>query len=323
MGNLSSAIGKAAIAQEAEPKEEAGQLAVDHAVAKAEFKELEMNGVVYEFPSDMDDAAIGVALDKVHFESVGKTATTVEEDFQKTWKTNKREDKGDIHKGIWNNNPLNIEHKAEAFARDPWEGEAGIEGGREPRFSKFEKAEDSFRAATMILQKYNGRGQDTVDSIIFGLQNSSGKYKGGWAPPESKVDTNPSANYSSFVAKFMGVGRDQPLNMQDPSTLMKLMKGMTRFENGHHDPYTDLEYMKGIRRGLGLPAEEAVDTELIFENVMNLPDELLNAGSELSPGIYKNSAEEFFMVDENKKVRKLGFQDENEGDPERATDSAT
>jgi hypothetical protein len=319
MGNLSSAIGKAAVAQEAEPKEEAGQLAVDHAVAKAEFKELEMGGVVYEFPADMADEDIGVALDKVHYSSIGKQDVEEDKDpFSGSWNNmgNKKE-QGKTPRGVWNNNPLNIEHNPRNFEKNRWEGEAGIEDRNGARFSKFEKAEDGLRAGVKVLQTYNKRGQNTVNSILFGLQDSQGNYSMGWAPPTTDVDTNPTDAYAKFVSAFMGVGRDQELNMKDPDTLQGLLKGMVRFENGKLDPYTNLEYNSAIKRGLGIKE----DTDLIFENVMNLPDELLNNNSELEPGIYKNSAEEFFMVGDDKKVRKLGIQEE-EGDPEQAAESA-
>lgn len=115
-------------------------------------------------------------------------------------------------RGIRNNNPLNIE--AGGFTQG-MPGFAGSDG----RFAKFESPEQGVAAADRLLQTYSTKhGLNTVAGIV-----------GRWAPAS---DGNNVSAYAQAVAKNMGVDPNQPLNMADPNTRLKLIEFMGQHENG-------------------------------------------------------------------------------------------
>lgn len=106
-----------------------------------------------------------------------------------------------------NNNPGNIEYGD--FARR--HGAIGSDG----RFAIFPDKETGSRAMDALLQVYNRQGLQTVRQIVS-----------KWAPPNEN-DTN---TYVNTVAKWMGVGPDDKLNMDDPKVAAALAQAKTRFE---------------------------------------------------------------------------------------------
>lgn len=201
----------------------------------AQFQEIEMDGIVYEFPADMADDQIAAVMQQEHAANTARSRdlTTLVA----------------MPRGQRNNNPLNIDHSA----RNPWKGGLGLEKHDNPRFEKFETPEDGIRAGVKILQTYAGRGQKSIRDIIFGIKQSDGEYRQGWAPPSE----NDSENYVDFVSKRSGVGKDAPLDLNDRDTLAKVLEAMIRMELGTQ-PYDMDMINRGIDKALGPrePVEE-------------------------------------------------------------------
>jgi hypothetical protein len=130
-------------------------------------------------------------------------------------------------RGIRNNNPLNIERTD----RDRWVGMADAQ--TDPRFVVFDAPEHGIRAAALILQRYQDRyGCRTIREIIA-----------RWAPP----DENPSDAYAAAVARAVGVGLDDPIDVQDYRIARPLIEAMIRQENGCQ-PYPAHVIDEGLRR---------------------------------------------------------------------------
>lgn len=112
-------------------------------------------------------------------------------------------------RGIRNNNPGNLEFAGQAGATHEQGG-----GGR---FAAFASMAEGVAALAGQLQRYGARGIDSVQSIIS-------KY----AP----AGENNTGAYIASVAKRLGVGANQHLNLKDPTVLRELMAGITTVENG-------------------------------------------------------------------------------------------
>lgn len=194
----------------------------------ANYQEVEMDGVIYEFPVDMADAAIQSAL-------VQERAPTATPRDLSTVVA--------MTRGERNNNPLNIDHSED----NPWQGGKGLEKHKTPRFETFEDPVHGIRAGVKILQQYADRGQDSIRDIIFGVKEGD-KYVGGWAGPHE----NDSEAYVDFVSKRSGINPDASLDLKDPETLRKLLDAMVRMEQGKQ-PYDRDVIMKGIEMAIGKP----------------------------------------------------------------------
>lgn len=114
-------------------------------------------------------------------------------------------------RGIRNNNPGNIEDGS--FARR-MPGYTGSDG----RFAKFASAENGQTAIDSLLASYGGRGINTVGGVI-----------NRWAPPS---DNNPTSSYAATVAKGMGIGPNDQIDLGDPAIRQKIAAGIVGFENG-------------------------------------------------------------------------------------------
>lgn len=114
-------------------------------------------------------------------------------------------------RGIRNNNPLNIE-AGNFTQRQP--GFAGSDG----RFARFENPQQGMDAAGTLLGSYGQRGINTIAGVI-----------NRWAPPS---DGNPVSAYASFVAKKLGIGPNDPIDLSNPQTRQGLVMAMGEFENG-------------------------------------------------------------------------------------------
>lgn len=117
-----------------------------------------------------------------------------------------------LPRGLRNNNPGNIRYGK--FAQD--QGAVGKDSGG---FAIFQSAEDGLRALGQLLRSYARRGLNTVRGVI-----------NRWAPPTE----NDTGAYVGAVAKRLGVGEDQALNMSDPKVIAGLTAEITRHENGRN-----------------------------------------------------------------------------------------
>jgi len=130
---------------------------------------------------------------------------------------------------ITNNNPGNIR-----TSPTNWNGEV-TEPGEE--FERFSDMHMGIRASARILITYGKKyGIDTINKIID-----------RYAPPE---DNNPNnANYTRHVSNGSGFGVDEKIDLTDPEVLMKLMRPIFQFENGHKGAakISDADIEKGVK----------------------------------------------------------------------------
>lgn len=114
--------------------------------------------------------------------------------------------KGNLPRGVRNNNPGNIEYGA--FAKS--QGAVGSDG----RFAVFNSMEEGIAATVTLLQSYVQRGFNTIRTII-----------GRWAP---NGENNTEA-YIASVAKKLGISADQKLTSDQLSGVAQAIFG---HENG-------------------------------------------------------------------------------------------
>jgi hypothetical protein len=144
-------------------------------------------------------------------------------------------------RGIRNNNPGNIDYNP----RNQWDGQLGYEiGVPKPRFARFIEAKFGIRALAKLLLNYRnkegmpGVGKPKIDTPL--------EFINRWAP---SVENNTNA-YASAVAKRLGVGVHDVIDITDPKTLKEVVIGIILHENGQN-PYDDATVSEGIRLALG------------------------------------------------------------------------
>ena len=116
----------------------------------------------------------------------------------------------DAPRGIRNNNPGNIERG------ENWQGMSNVQN--DTRFITFISPEYGLRALGKLLQNYQTLyGLDTIRGIVSRYAPSS---------------ENNTQAYVDFVSRETGFGPDQPLNLQNRETLVKLMQAIVIQENG-------------------------------------------------------------------------------------------
>lgn len=143
-------------------------------------------------------------------------------------------------RGIRNNNPGNLRSSE-------FKGTVGVDDGG---YGKFDTPESGLRAmAKNLLAQQEKHGLNTVEGIVT-------KY----APPSE----NNTAAYISTVAKAIGVGPADKLNLKDPATMQKLMTAMIQQENGVQ-PYSPLQIQHG--------AEAAIEGKAVTALNGKTPDE--------------------------------------------------
>lgn len=125
-----------------------------------------------------------------------------------------------------NNNPGNLEYQGQRGAvREDGPG----------RFAKFGSPEEGVQALARQLQLYGKRGIDTIEEIIK-----------TYAP----ASENNTQAYIDALTKRMGVAPNEQLDLNNPTTLSGLIKGISRHEAGS-DYLTDQQVMTGIQRNGG------------------------------------------------------------------------
>ena len=143
-------------------------------------------------------------------------------------------------RGVRNNNPGNIDYNP----RNAWQGQLGIEVGvAKPRFARFDSAENGIRALGKLLINYRGKdgipgmGKPGIDTPI--------EFISRWAP---STENNTTA-YAQAIAKRLGVGVRDSIDISNPYVLRETIVGIIVHENGGN-PYSDKVIDEGVRRAL-------------------------------------------------------------------------
>jgi hypothetical protein len=120
-----------------------------------------------------------------------------------------------LPRSVRNNNPGNIE-------ASPWAQKQQGYVGSDGRFAIFEKPEHGASAMDNLLVGYANRGLMTPASII-----------GRWSPTSDPGNAPGStSNYAQHVAKKLGVGPDDRIDMSDPNIRSTLASAMAEVEGG-------------------------------------------------------------------------------------------
>lgn len=148
----------------------------------------------------------------------------------------------DTPRGIRNNNPGNIRRSG-----DPWQGLAKDQNDAE--FFTFAAPKWGIRALARVLISYQDKhGLRTVRTIIS-----------RWAPPVE----NKTSNYIDHVARRLGVGADDPLDVHDYRVLRGLVEAIISHENGQQ-PYTDAQIDAGlVLAGVEPPTKPLIETRTV------------------------------------------------------------
>lgn len=132
-------------------------------------------------------------------------------------------------RGIRNNNPGNIDRTAEK-----WQGMAADQSS-DSRFVVFSAPVWGLRALAKVLLSYQRKhGLRTPAAII-----------GRWAPPVE----NDTGAYARQVAKALGVGVGDQIDLQQPDTLQRILPAIVQHENGQQ-PYPAALIAEAVRLAL-------------------------------------------------------------------------
>ena len=116
-----------------------------------------------------------------------------------------------LPRGYRNNNPGNIRTNSDLF-----QGEIRPSGDRS--FKQFETMAYGYRAIFKILSNYYRHYHlDTIRKMIT-----------RWAPPQE----NHTEAYIKSVSDYAGIDPDDPVNIHDRETMIRIVAGMSRVENG-------------------------------------------------------------------------------------------
>lgn len=128
-------------------------------------------------------------------------------------------DQTNLPRGIRNNNPGNIEFRAE----NPWRGQTGSDG----RFARFATPEAGLRALAVDLGTKSRRGLNSVSAIL-----------NTYAPPSDNDTRAYIARVTEGLTRTMGrrVSATERLDLNDPRVRGALMGAIIHHENGSQ-PY--------------------------------------------------------------------------------------
>lgn len=129
--------------------------------------------------------------------------------------------------GLRNHNPANLVDTNEA-----WNGMTGVDRNG---FIQFENDHDGIRAAARSMNNQSRRGLNTVRQLIGRNSNAAAG--------------NPEAIYRAEVARRMGVGVDEVLDLDDPEILADVTQAVIEFELGQ-SPFTREQYINATRDAL-------------------------------------------------------------------------
>ena len=124
-----------------------------------------------------------------------------------------------LPRGLRNNNPGNIRINGDLF-----QGE--VRPSRDKSFKQFETMAYGYRAIFKILSNYYRNYKlDTIRKMI-----------GRWAPPKE----NHTEKYIQFVSDYAGIPADDPININNREQMIRIVAGMSRFENGREADMSDV-----------------------------------------------------------------------------------
>jgi hypothetical protein len=133
-----------------------------------------------------------------------------------------------VPRGIRNNNPGNIRKSSE-----PWRGLLPDAVQTDPAFFRFSAPEWGIRAIAVILRTYQTKhGLKSVRALIH-----------RWAPTVE----NDTEAYVAAVAKAVGVGPDEPIDLRDADDMRGMVLAIIRHENGQQ-PYDMAVINRGLER---------------------------------------------------------------------------
>lgn len=115
-------------------------------------------------------------------------------------------------RGMKNNNPGNLEDNS-------WTQSLPGYTGTDGRFAQFDTPQHGLSALDQNLQSYGAKGVNTPLTIAA-----------KWAPG-SEAGNDPTS-YGSVIAKSLGVGLNDPIDMTDPGVRSKITSAITQVENG-------------------------------------------------------------------------------------------
>jgi hypothetical protein len=130
---------------------------------------------------------------------------------------------GKLSRAERNNNPGNLNFAGQRGAT--------LESGSGARFAKFGSMQEGVAGLVRQLKLYGSRGLDTIQKIIS-------KYA-----PSSENDTGA---YISKLAKDMGIGATDKLNLDDPNVMAGLVRGISTHEAGKNF-LSDQHIMSGLQ----------------------------------------------------------------------------
>jgi len=143
-------------------------------------------------------------------------------------------------RGVRNNNPGNIDFNP----RNAWQGQLGMEVGvASPRFARFDQAENGIRALGKLLLNY--RGKDGMPGVGRPGIDTPLEFISRWAPSSE----NNTLAYAQAIAKRLGVGVRDSIDISKPEVLREAVVGIIVHENGGN-PYKAEVIDEGIRRAL-------------------------------------------------------------------------
>jgi hypothetical protein len=184
------------------------------------------------------DTTKAAAAEKARVENVQKATAEGYADWM-------LDDKGNPVRGLRNNNPGNIKFNTNS----PWKGSMRDANGNyinDGEFVRFDTPEAGIRAMTMNLMSYDNRGVNTIRGIV-----------NNWS-------TTDRASYTKFLSEQLGVKPDDVVNVKDPATMEKLIRGIIQMENGKvpYDPRT-------IETGIALGFNQ--DAPVVTASTPNAP----------------------------------------------------
>ncbi|MGI4841017.1 MAG: structural protein P5 [Janthinobacterium lividum] len=143
-------------------------------------------------------------------------------------------------RGVRNRNPGNIDFNP----RNDWQGQLGLEVGvPSPRFALFDSPENGIRALGKLLINY--RGKDGMPGIGAPGIDTVRETISRWAPGNE----NDTEAYIKAVARAVGVGSDQAIDIKKPAVLAGMVTAIIIHENGGN-PYAPATIAEGVRRAL-------------------------------------------------------------------------
>ena len=131
--------------------------------------------------------------------------------IEKAWREFEESGGPNATAGRRNKNPLNVRYNA----KNDWFGRDRKEGTPDG-FETFISNAHGVRAADKVLENYSEYGINSVREVI-----------NRFAPPNE----NDTDGYVDFVAKELGIGADDRINLRNPETRTELLKAMVQMES--------------------------------------------------------------------------------------------